>query len=136
MECFLIFGPEEDRTLRTSAIGGCLCSPDLHNSINLYEYESYTLGEEDEGGEGGSGLGGCDHGGRTWERCGYGGGGRYALDIAPFMICPKCLFRGHMERDCKGMPCFRCGEFGHVAMDCKGIPYFGVGGLIGQPPIQ
>lgn len=39
MECFLIFDPEEDRTLRTTAIGGWLCSPDLHNSINLYVYE-------------------------------------------------------------------------------------------------
>ncbi|KAE9465838.1 hypothetical protein C3L33_02248, partial [Rhododendron williamsianum] len=139
MEYFLIFGLEEDKTLRTTTIGGWLCSPDLHNSINLY-----VLGEEDEGGERGSGLGGYDHVGRTWERCSYGGGGRYALDIAPFKISPKCLFPGHMERDCKGVPCFRCRGFGHTAWDCKGTPYCGGGGWnfsssgswVGQPPIQ
>ncbi|KAG5555982.1 hypothetical protein RHGRI_006573 [Rhododendron griersonianum] len=140
MECFLIFDPEEDRTLRTTAIGGWLCSPDLHNSINLYVYERLyiyhpfflccfhrSLGEEDEGGERGNGLGSYDHGGRTWERCGYGGGGRYALDIAPFKKCPKCSFPGHIERDCKVTPCFRCMGFGHMAMDCKGIPCFSLG---------
>ncbi|KAF7149429.1 hypothetical protein RHSIM_Rhsim03G0039300 [Rhododendron simsii] len=94
------------------------------------------LGEEDEGGERGGGLGGHDHGGRTWERCGYGGGNKMSLGIAPFKICPKCLFPGHMERDCKGMPCSRCRGFGHMAKDCKGIPYCIAGGLIGQPPIQ
>ncbi|KAF7148567.1 hypothetical protein RHSIM_Rhsim03G0039100 [Rhododendron simsii] len=42
MEYFLIFGLEEDRTLRTTTIGGWLCSPGLHNSVNLYVYESFT----------------------------------------------------------------------------------------------
>ncbi|XP_058205659.1 uncharacterized protein LOC131319440 isoform X1 [Rhododendron vialii] len=62
------------------------------------------LGEEDEGGEKGSGLGCHDHGGRTLERCGYAGGGRIAIGIAPFKMCFKCWLPGHMEKDCKGIP--------------------------------
>ncbi|KAE9465839.1 hypothetical protein C3L33_02249, partial [Rhododendron williamsianum] len=82
------------------------------------------LGEEDEGGEKGSGLGCHDHGGRTLERCGYAGGGRIAIGIAPFKMCFKCWLPGHMEKDCKGRPCCRCRGFGHMGKDCKGISWY------------
>ncbi|KAH7847894.1 hypothetical protein Vadar_031403 [Vaccinium darrowii] len=74
------------------------------------------LGEEDEGGERGTGLVGHDHG--SWERCGYGSGRRTASSIAPYKKCSNCSLPGHMERDCKSIPCFRCGVMGHTASDC------------------
>jgi hypothetical protein len=79
------------------------------------------LREEDEaGGERGSGvLGGGDHGGRTWEHSGYGGGATIALSIARFKACSKCWYTGHVARDCRGIPCFKCGEIAHKAIDCS-----------------
>jgi len=97
------------------------------------------LGEEDEGGERGSGLVGHDPG--TRERCGYGGGCRIASPIAPFQDCSKCSLPGHVERDCKVIICSRCGVFGHTTGDCcivggGGWNVSSSGSLIGQPFVQ
>ncbi|KAH7840319.1 hypothetical protein Vadar_015529 [Vaccinium darrowii] len=58
------------------------------------------LREDDEGGERGSGWGGHENGGRTWERSGYGGGKRTVSSIAPFKTCSKCWGTGHTESSC------------------------------------